>query len=85
MRIRVRYHGPWRQDTGKPEETLCLDEPAVVNDALAELSRKYGPAFPERRDGLVCIMEWGTPKVVGPDYPLHEGASLLFTGIVESG
>ncbi|MGC9372376.1 MAG: MoaD/ThiS family protein [Thermovirgaceae bacterium] len=85
MRIFVRYHGPYRKDTGRDEETLLLADGASVGDALGELQRKYGASFTERKDGLVCVMEEGSPKAVSLPDALYEGALLILVGTVESG
>ncbi len=85
MRIIVRYHGPYRKDTGRDEETLLLADEASVGDALGELQRKYGASFTERKDGLVCLMKEDSPKAVSPDDALYEGARLILVGTVESG
>jgi molybdopterin converting factor small subunit len=85
VRIIVRYHGPYRKDTGRDEETLFLADGASVGDALGELQREYGASFTERKDGLVCLMEEGSPKAVSPTDVLYEGARLILVGTVESG
>ncbi|MFP4482004.1 MAG: MoaD/ThiS family protein [Thermovirgaceae bacterium] len=85
MRIRIRYHGPYRNDSGRDEETLRLAGSASVGDVMDELRSKYGNAFIERKDGLVCLMEEGSPKAAALEDPLYEGALLLFVGTVESG
>jgi molybdopterin converting factor small subunit len=85
VKVRVRYHGPYRAAAKKDEETLLLDETAVIGDALDELRRKYGASFIERRDGLVCMMERGAPRAVAREDPLYDGALLLFVGTMESG
>jgi molybdopterin converting factor small subunit len=85
VRIIVRYHGPYRKDTGRDEETLLLADGASVGDALGELQRKYGASFTERKDGLVCVMEEGSPKAVNLPDALYEGALLILVGTVESG
>jgi len=85
VRIIVRYYGPYRKDTGRDEETLFLAAGASVGDVLGELERKYGVPFTERKDGLACLMEGGSPKAVSMTDALYEGALLVLVGTVESG